>query len=59
MTDEICVQRACKSHFLVVYCLRFHVATRFEAQFLMIFETIFSKREILQARYTTGVYLCI
>jgi hypothetical protein len=51
MTDEIYVHRASKSHFVVGYCLRFYVETRFEAYFLIIFEAVFSKREILQARY--------
>jgi hypothetical protein len=53
MTDEIYVHRASKSHFVVGYCLRFYVETRFEAYFLIIFEAVFSKREILQARYVT------
>ena len=50
MTDEVYVQTAYKSHFLVGYCLRFHVATRFEVKLLIIFEVDFSKREILQPR---------
>lgn len=36
---------------LVAYCLRFHVARRFHALFLIIFEIVFSKLVILQARY--------
>ncbi|MFT5717028.1 MAG: hypothetical protein ACI9T7_001211 [Oleiphilaceae bacterium] len=51
MADEFFVQIACENHFLVGYCLRFHVATRFRVQFLIIFEAIFSKIEILQPRY--------
>jgi hypothetical protein len=51
MTDEIYVHRACKSHFVVGYCLRLHVETRFDAYILIMFEAVFSKREILQARY--------
>jgi hypothetical protein len=51
MTDEIYVHRASKSHFVVGYGLRFYVETRFDAYFLIIFEAIFFKREILQARY--------
>jgi hypothetical protein len=43
---------ASKSHFVVGYCLRFYVETRFEAYFLIIFEAAFSKREILQPRYS-------
>jgi hypothetical protein len=54
MTDEIYVHRASKSHFVVGYCLRFYVETRFEAYFLITFEAVFSKREILQARYKLG-----
>jgi len=50
MTDKIYVHIACKSHFVVGYYLRFHVEMCFEAYFLIIFEAIFSKREILQAR---------
>jgi hypothetical protein len=34
------------------YCLRLHLETRFDAYFLIIFEAVFSKREILQPRYT-------
>ena len=33
------------------YCLRIHVAMCFEAYFLTIFEAVFSKIEILQARW--------
>jgi hypothetical protein len=43
MTDEIYVRRACKNHFLVGYCIRFHIETRLGAFFSII--------KILQPRY--------
>jgi hypothetical protein len=45
MTDEIYVHRASKSHFVVGYCIRFNVETRFEAYFLIILRLFFLKEK--------------